>query len=106
MIDNNLPGIPNIFLFETLQCANFEDRQMKLYEAREGYPLSSRQYNDMFDGAIHDIITILSQDIPSLTIDMQEMLVFFTDVEASGLKEFNKDLDFVKEDHTNNWRII
>jgi len=81
-------------------------QQMKPYRARAGFPLSSSQFDDIFDSAVYDIIVMLTQDIASMTAIFKTNSDILSRVEALAFREFNKDIDFVQKDHTENWRTL
>lgn len=82
------------------------NQQLKPYRARVGYPLASDQFNDIFDSAIYDLIVLLTQDIATVPDIFKNSCENLATIEALALREFNKDIDFVKQDHTENWRTI
>lgn len=82
------------------------NQQTKSYETREGFPLSSKQFNDLFDAVVTDVITIMSLPLPSLSDLFADTIDAISLAEALGTRNPYKKLDIVIKDHTENWRTL
>ena len=73
---------------------------------RQGFPISSEEINDIFDGYLHDLLTILTQD-PANTHELYiKMIKACSHVSGQLDNGKEKKTTKVESGHTPNWRHI
>ena len=86
--------------------ANDNIQHAKQYKVRQGFPLSSEEINDIFDGYLYDLATILVGVPTNLDDKYNLMLNALSDIEGHlDHGKYKKDYK-EKDGHTPNWRHI
>ncbi len=75
---------------------------------RAGFPISPKRINDVFDALLYDLYTILSQDIATLGVDSKyyKALEQLSNIEGRLTQASNKEIDYIQNEHTDNWRHL
>ena len=76
------------------------------YKFREGFPISSEEVNDILDGYLHDLLTIISTHPATMNNLYVEMLKSINHVAAHLDNGKDKKVTKVQDGHTPNWRHI
>jgi hypothetical protein len=73
---------------------------------RQGFPISSEEINDVLDGYLYDLVTILTTNPATVDNTYQLLLNALSDVEGHADHGKYKKDTIVKDGHTPNWRHI
>ena len=73
---------------------------------RHGFPISSQEINDLFDGYLYDLLTILKTDPAQYDEEFRKMIDAFQDLSAFLDNGEEKKTYKVQDEHTPNWRHI
>ena len=81
-------------------------QQSRMYQFRDGFPISSQDVNDIFDSYFYDIFSILDTDIPKDDPIYTLLLHAINDIDGLLHNRKDKSILDTKYDHTPNWRKI
>lgn len=83
-------------------------QQSKPFYIRDGFPISPKRVNDVFDAMLYDFYTMLSQDLAELGTSNEYYIVLEQLAKIEGLtkQDSNKKIEYIQNEHTSNWRHL
>lgn len=87
---------------------NDNSQQSKPFYVREGFPISPKRINDVFDAMLYDFYTILSQDLAELGTESNYYIALeqLAKIESRTAQASNTKIDYIQHEHTDNWRHL